>query len=166
MGIKGAPRKIDIEQLRKFWRFGSSRADLARIGVEVPEQLAALFVMDGDEIDRITNEAEPLTDVPRRAGSAESCAFGWNVPEILARLKSDQNVSSDLKKNVVLLFSRTSAGKIYVVEIEEQAEKVWRQTDGLRNVGQIASALSLPLKTVQDTLQELNQIGAVVLPPQ
>ena len=113
-----------------------------------------------------TAEAEPLTDVPRRAGSAESCAFGWNVPEILARLKSDQNVSSDLKKNVVLLFSRTSAGKIYVVEIEEQAEKVWQQTDGLRNVGQIASALSLPLKTVQDTLQELNQIGAVVLPPQ
>jgi len=88
------------------------------------------------------------------------------VPEILARLKSDQNVSNDLKKNVVLLFSRTSAGKIYVVEMEEQAEKVWQQTDGLRNVGQIASALSLPLKTVQDTLRELNQIGSVVLPPQ
>src|SRR2546423_10324345 len=69
MGIKGAPQKIDIEQVRKFWRFGSSREDLARIGIEVPEQLAALFVMDGDEIDRVTNESKPLTDFyPSRLG--------------------------------------------------------------------------------------------------
>src|SRR5438067_5687557 len=69
MGIKGAPRKIDIEQVRKFWRLGSTRDDLARIGVEVPEQLAALFVMDGDEIDRITNGIRPLTDFyPKRLG--------------------------------------------------------------------------------------------------
>ena len=69
MGIKGAATKIDNEQLGKFWRFGSSRDDLARIGVEVPEQLAALFVMDGDEIDRITNDAKPLTDFyPKRLG--------------------------------------------------------------------------------------------------
>jgi spermidine synthase len=69
MGIKDAPLKIDNEQMRKFWRFGSSRADLARIGIEVPEQLAALFVMDGDEIDRITNASKPLTDFyPKRLG--------------------------------------------------------------------------------------------------
>ncbi|HEV2046597.1 MAG TPA: fused MFS/spermidine synthase [Chthoniobacterales bacterium] len=69
MGIKGAPQKIDNEQVRKFWRFGSTREDLARIGVEVPEQLAALFVMDGDEIDRIANGTKPLTDFyPKRLG--------------------------------------------------------------------------------------------------
>jgi len=69
MGIKGAPRKIDNQQLRRFWRFGSSRDDLARIGVEVPEQLAALFVIDGDEIDRITSGTKPLTDFyPKRLG--------------------------------------------------------------------------------------------------
>jgi hypothetical protein len=69
MGIKGAPRKIDNEQVRKFWRFGSTRDDLARIGVEVPEQLAALFVMDGNEIDRIASGAKPLTDFyPKRIG--------------------------------------------------------------------------------------------------
>ena len=59
-----------------------------------------------------------------------------------------------------------AGGKIYVVEIEEQADRVWRQIDGLRNMDQIASAVSLPLTTVQDTLQALSQIGAVVLPPQ
>ncbi|HXP34180.1 MAG TPA: fused MFS/spermidine synthase, partial [Chthoniobacterales bacterium] len=73
MGIKGTPRKIDNAQVRKFWRFGSTRDDLARIGVEVPEQLAALFVMDGDEIDRIASRGkimiEPLTDFfPKRLG--------------------------------------------------------------------------------------------------
>jgi spermidine synthase len=69
MGIKGAPHKIDNERLRQFWRFGSTRDDLARIGIEVPEQLAALFVMDGDEIDRIASGTKPLTDFyPKRLG--------------------------------------------------------------------------------------------------
>ena len=71
MGIKGAPHKIDNERLRQFWRFGSTRDDLARIGIEVPEQLASLFVMDGDEIDRITNGTKALTDFyPKRLGDA------------------------------------------------------------------------------------------------
>src|SRR5438309_2460441 len=69
MGIKGAPHKIDNERIRKLWSFSSTRTDLARIGIEVPEQMAALFVMDGDEIDRITNGAKPLTDFyPKRLG--------------------------------------------------------------------------------------------------
>jgi spermidine synthase len=69
MGIKGAPQKIENEQVQKLWGFGSTRDDLARIGIEVPEQLAALFVMDGDEIDRIANGAKPLTDFyPKRLG--------------------------------------------------------------------------------------------------
>jgi len=71
MGIKGAPRKIDKRQLRKFWDYTNTRDDLARIGVEVPEQLAALFVMDGTEIERITSDAKPLTDFyPKRLGDA------------------------------------------------------------------------------------------------
>ncbi len=69
MGIKGAPRKIDTRQFRKFWDYTNSRDDLARIGIEVPEQLAALFVMDGDEIDRIASDSKPLTDLyPKRLG--------------------------------------------------------------------------------------------------
>ncbi|HYR21427.1 MAG TPA: fused MFS/spermidine synthase [Chthoniobacterales bacterium] len=69
MGIKGAPHQIDPERIRKLWSFSSTRTDLARIGIEVPEQLAALFVMDGDEIDRITNGTKPLTDFyPKRLG--------------------------------------------------------------------------------------------------
>lgn len=69
MGIKGEPQKIDNRQFRKFWEYTNTREDLARIGIEVPEQLAALFVMDGDEIDRIASRAKPLTDYyPKRLG--------------------------------------------------------------------------------------------------
>jgi len=69
MGIKGEPHRIDTERIRELWSFSSTRTDLARIGIEVPEQLAALFVMDGDEIDRITNGTKPLTDFyPKRLG--------------------------------------------------------------------------------------------------
>ncbi len=71
MGLKGALTKMDNLQLRKFWDYTNTREDLARVGVEVPEQLAALFVMDGDEIDRITNDSRPLTDFyPKRLGEA------------------------------------------------------------------------------------------------
>src|SRR4030095_13841086 len=71
MGIKGTPQKIDNRQLRKLWDYTNTRDDLARIGVEIPEQLGALFVMDGNEIKRITNDAKPLTDFyPKRLGDA------------------------------------------------------------------------------------------------
>ena len=69
MGIKGAPHKIDNQRLLKFWDYSHAREDLVRIGIEVPEQLAALFVMDGDEINRITRDAKALTDFfPKRLG--------------------------------------------------------------------------------------------------
>jgi spermidine synthase len=45
--------------------------DLRRIGIEVPEQLGALFLMDGEEIDRITGGIAPLTDFyPKRLSDA------------------------------------------------------------------------------------------------
>jgi len=113
-----------------------------------------------------TAEAEPVSDIPRRRRSAACLVFRWNLPELLSQLKSARNIGKELKKDVLLLFSRTAGGKIYVVEIEEQADRVWRQIDGLRNMDQIASAVSLPLTSVQETLQALSQIGAVVLPPQ
>jgi hypothetical protein len=40
---------------------------LGRIGLEVPAQMSALFLMDGEEIDRITQGVEPLSDLyPKR----------------------------------------------------------------------------------------------------
>src|SRR5438046_10492912 len=54
MGIKGPGRKAPEEERRQLWSHPDSGGDLRRIGIEVPQQLGALFLMDGQEIDRIT----------------------------------------------------------------------------------------------------------------
>jgi spermidine synthase len=67
MGIKGPGRKIDASELRQLLNDPRTGPDLRRIGIEVPQQLGALFLMDGEEIDRITNDVAPLTDIyPKR----------------------------------------------------------------------------------------------------
>ena len=63
------------EEIRRLWSDPATGADLKRIGVEVPQQLGALFLMDGDEIDRITRDVAPLTDnYPKRLSDAP-----WDV---------------------------------------------------------------------------------------
>jgi spermidine synthase len=71
MGINGQGRRVEEEEIRQLWSNADSGADLRRIGVEVPQQLGALFLMDGDEIDRITRDVAPLTDnYPKRLSDA------------------------------------------------------------------------------------------------
>jgi hypothetical protein len=67
MGINGKGSRATEEELRQLWKDSATGADLRRIGIEVPQQLAALFLMDGDEIDGITHNVAPLTDIyPKR----------------------------------------------------------------------------------------------------
>jgi spermidine synthase len=67
MGINGPGSKVTEDELRRLWNHPQTGADLRRIGIEVPQQLGALFLMDGEEIDRITHNVAPLTDIyPKR----------------------------------------------------------------------------------------------------
>jgi spermidine synthase len=67
LGINGPGRRVNEDELRRLWNDPATGADLRRIGIEVPQQLGALFLMDGDEIDRITHNVAPLTDIyPKR----------------------------------------------------------------------------------------------------
>jgi spermidine synthase len=71
MGIKGTRRGVKEEEIGRLWSDPASGADLMRIGIEVPQQLGALFLMDRDEIDRITHDIAPLTDsYPKRLSDA------------------------------------------------------------------------------------------------
>ena len=71
-GIKGTSRRSDEESARALWSDTATRSDLARIGLEVPAQMPALFVMDGEEIDRITQGVKPLSDLyPKRLTDAQ-----------------------------------------------------------------------------------------------
>ena len=67
MGIKGGNRAVNQEEIGRLWKDPATKADLSFIGLEVPQQLDALFLMDRDEIDRITHDIAPLTDIyPKR----------------------------------------------------------------------------------------------------
>jgi spermidine synthase len=71
MGINGPVRRASEDELRQLWTDPTTGADLRTIGIEVPQQLGALFLMDGDEIDRITHNIAPLTDLyPKRLTDA------------------------------------------------------------------------------------------------
>jgi spermidine synthase len=71
MGIRGTGRGVKEEEIGRLWSDPASGADLMRIGIEVPQQLGALFLMDRDEIDRITRDIAPLTDsYPKRLSDA------------------------------------------------------------------------------------------------
>jgi predicted membrane-bound spermidine synthase len=93
IGMKPPLRKPDEELARGLWTDPGSRADLLRIGLEVPEQMRALFVMDAGEIDRITQGVEPLTDFyPKRLTDAQpdlnaAYRFGYGYLESSSALQ-------------------------------------------------------------------------------
>ncbi len=71
IGMKPPLAKPNEELARRLWTDPTSRSDLLRIGLEVPEQIASLFVMDAEEIDRMTQGTEPLDDFyPKRLTDA------------------------------------------------------------------------------------------------
>jgi hypothetical protein len=71
MGIKGAAPVIKEEQIAQLWDDPATSEDLGRIGIEVPQQLGAMFLMDRDEVDRLTHDVAPLTDFyPKRLSDA------------------------------------------------------------------------------------------------
>lgn len=92
VGVNGSLQKLTREDMSRLWR-EESRADLVRIGIEAPDQLAALFLMDAKGIDELTEGSLPLTDNwPKRLTDAHTDdkitdRFGWNYVEGLPALK-------------------------------------------------------------------------------
>jgi predicted membrane-bound spermidine synthase len=71
IGINPPLRKPGEELAHRLWTDPTTGPDLVRVGLEVPEQMAASFVMDAEGIDRMTQGAEPLDDFyPKRLTDA------------------------------------------------------------------------------------------------
>jgi hypothetical protein len=76
MGIKGRTPGIKKEQIASLWSDPATNDDLTRIGMEVPAQLSAMFLMDSGEIDRLTHGVAPLRDsYPKRLSDGP-----WDEP--------------------------------------------------------------------------------------
>jgi spermidine synthase len=93
IGIKPPLPKPHEPLARRLWNDRSTRSDLVRIGIEVPEQMSTLFIMDSEEIDRLTEGVEPLTDsFPKRLTDARpdsdaAYRFGYSCLEHSAALR-------------------------------------------------------------------------------
>jgi len=98
---------------------------------------------------------------PARGVSAFCQQFWWALPEILERIKAGGAVGNDLRREVTLLFSRTPEGRIYVVEVESVVERVFRASDGVRTLEQIAQAAGVRAEDARQALETLAGIGAV-----
>ncbi len=119
MGIKGPGRSLSENELQHLWNDPATRADLARIGIEVPEQLAALFLMDGQEIDRVTAGIEPLTDsYPKRltdvpADEKASHELAW--PFMKGTEASRRFLSSSLTERIWPEALKTSLEPFFII---------------------------------------------------
>ena len=72
IGIRPPLQEPNQELAHRLWSDPSSGSDLVRSGLEVPEQMPALFVMDAEEIDRMTQGVAPLDDFyPKRLTDAQ-----------------------------------------------------------------------------------------------
>jgi predicted membrane-bound spermidine synthase len=72
IGIKPPLQKPNETLAGRLWTDPGSRSDLLRIGLELPEQMRALFVMDAADIGPLTQGVEPLTDsYPKRLSDAQ-----------------------------------------------------------------------------------------------
>jgi hypothetical protein len=110
-----------------------------------------------------TSDQGPPMNRPRRGVSALSMNFHWAIPDVVERLKTGRAVTEELHRPCTLLFSRGKEGKVYVVEIGGNVEKVFRQTNSLRTVEQIALTAGVSVSETTDILQALATIGAVQL---
>lgn len=100
--------------------------------------------------------------LPRPGASARCRRFSWNLPDLLLRLKTKQAIGEELCREVVLLFSRTPHGRIYVMEVDEATAAAFHAADGQRDAVAIAQAARLPISVVQQILSALAQISALV----
>lgn len=96
-----------------------------------------------------------------RGVSAVCQRFAWALPEVLQRLRAGEAIHDDLRREVALLFSRTHAGRIYVVEVEPEVERIFLATNGQRSAEEIAVVAGVPAERTSAILRSLAEIGAV-----
>lgn len=108
-----------------------------------------------------TSELPSQTSLPALSANTIVQAFDWKMPELLARLKSGDTVTQDLRGNVTLLFSRTHHGRIYVVELDEQALALINAMDGRRTAEEITAATGTGMAETTNLLGTLRDIGAM-----
>lgn len=113
-------------------------------------------------IQSATTAEGPPTNRPRRGMSAMCLNFSWDMAEVIKRLQSGEIVTEELRRAVRLVFARGPEGRVFVAEVSPDYERVFRATNGLRTVEQIALIASVSTERAKQILCALAGIGAIV----
>ena len=171
-------RAIEVVDAEEFNRVVSreamgSLAAAQRIGTLAVEHLTGLrgeawwsALLDYEHahfLQTATSESAHRRQHPRRGLSTVCRQFDWHLPELLQRIKTNQPMddASNLHRPVTLLFSRTHAGKIFVMEVDAATAAVFSAVDGARSVAEISELTKMPLLVVEEIVQSLREVGAV-----
>ena len=109
-----------------------------------------------------TTQEPPPWNRPRRGVSSLSMSFSWNMPQLIACLQAHKKPGDDLRQRTFLLFARGRAGKVCVLEMGAAVEKVFRATNNMRTVEQIAAAAGVSPRETAEILDSLAGMGAIV----
>ena len=75
VGTRGAAGPVPEETFRRQWSDPALAAEMARLGLERPEQLGALFIGDAEWMRAVTRDTPPLVDDdPKRLEAARATA--------------------------------------------------------------------------------------------
>ncbi len=108
-----------------------------------------------------TSERASHADRPAPAVSAVCRRFEWALPKILPSLRAGEPVDDRFRHEVILLFSRTTTARIYVVEMEAALASVFHATNAVRSVREIAELSGMSVDQARQALEALRGIGAV-----
>jgi antitoxin (DNA-binding transcriptional repressor) of toxin-antitoxin stability system len=109
-----------------------------------------------------TTAESPPANRPRRGVSAVCMNFSWAVPELMERIREGQEITVTSRQPVTVLFARGAGGRVTAVEAGPTVEKVFRATNGLRTLEQIAQTAGFDPAETQEVLGALAGIGAIV----
>jgi hypothetical protein len=109
-----------------------------------------------------TTAEGPPTNRPKRGLSAVCMNFSWNMPEAVQQLKNGAPITEALHRPVTLVFARGRDGKVFVVQVSPEVERVFRATNGLRTVEQIATAAGVRMEQTVGIVKALAGVGAIV----
>jgi hypothetical protein len=178
MLAKSGRRGVDVVESEQFDRIVASEAlgslgAAQRIGALAREHLvyvkgepwwpALLDYEYAHFLQTATSESRHAGQHPQRGASALCRQFEWNMPELLQRIKTKQSLGdASLQRPVTLLFSRTHTGRIFVMEVDAATAVVFGALDGQRSAGEIAAVTKTAPEVVEQILQSLREVGAVV----
>src|SRR5438874_7740603 len=160
-------RAIDVVEAEEFNRVASreamgSLAAAQQVGALAVQHLtpsrdeawwpALLEYERAHFLQTATSESAHRGQHLRRGVCAVCRQFDWHLPELLQRIKTNQPMddAGNLHRPVTLLFSRTHAGKIFVMEVDAATAAVFSAVDGARSVAEISELTKMPLLVVEE----------------